>query len=195
MPEPPMQGKPWTAPATKLPKFLVSCDAPPSSSKACPTPGGANIARSRSATAPIVKARGFVLPERVDVPGRFVVCWDGLIHPALTVGEPADLDARHPGLAAGLKKAREAAKADRFDRRRSAGASAGRAGYSGVAGVHDHRRSSSACCSGSAEPTWPRPSSPRGTTWTPGPRARDLTDYQISYLDPGHRLGGLGLRG
>ena len=62
----------------------------------------------------IVKARGFVLPERADAPGRFVVCWDGLVYPALTVGDPADLDRDINDLAANLKRTREAGKSKPF---------------------------------------------------------------------------------
>ena len=65
----------------------------------------------------IMKAHGFVLPERADTPGRFVVCWDGLVYPALTVGDPADLDRDINDLAADLKRTREAGKPNRFDQR------------------------------------------------------------------------------
>ncbi len=34
----------------------------------------------------IVKTRGFVLPQRPGEAGRFVVRWDGVVYPALSVG-------------------------------------------------------------------------------------------------------------
>ncbi len=76
------------------------------SSKGWPTHAGASIAGSRLAQYARTNARGFVLPERGDTPGRFVVCWDGLIYPALSVGEPADLDRDIQDLAASLKQKR-----------------------------------------------------------------------------------------
>ena len=129
-----------------------------------------------------MKARGFVLPERADAPGRFVVCWDGLVYPALTVGDPADLDRDIKDLAASMRRRGSAGKSNRFPGSfPGASPAEGRTTTASRASTTT-RRSSSACCSDSAAPTWPRPSSPPGRPGRPEPRARDLTDYGISYL-------------
>ena len=72
------------------------------------SPRGCEYRQVEISTHTYVNARGFVLPERADTPGRFAVCWDGLIYPVVTVGEPADLDRDIKDLTAHLKQAREA---------------------------------------------------------------------------------------
>ena len=107
IPEPPSQGQPWTAPATMLPKFLVTATEV-LFEQGVADPRGCEYRQVEIGDWQIRKAHGFVLPERADIPGRFVVCWDGLVYPALTVGGPADLDRDTNDLAASLKKTREA---------------------------------------------------------------------------------------
>ena len=146
-------------------------------------PRGCEYRQVEIGTNSIVNARGFVLPERADTPGRFVVCWDGLIYPAVTVGEPADLDRDIKDLAAHLKRTREAGPSNRFMPGGLLGLPRGRARITtGVAGV-DNQSPIKICLllrlgrADLAEALFAA-----GTTWTPKPRTRDLTNYGMSYL-------------
>ncbi len=172
IPDPPSQGQPWTAPATKLPRFLVTATEL-LFEQGVADPRGCEYRQVEYGDGVIKQDRGFVLPERADIAGRFVVCWDGLVYPALTVGAPADLDRDMNDLAAEFKKSRESRK----------GASGATGVLSGIPPTRDPvtrvprmsirvRRSSFACCSGSAAPTWRRLSSPRQR---PGPRRRSVS--------------------
>ena len=114
IPEPPGQHEAWTAPATKLPKFLVTATGL-LFEQGVPDPRGCEYREVEVGNEWMGKAHGFVLPERADAPGRFVVCWDGLVYPALTVGAPANLDRDVNDLATKLKQAREADKASPFN--------------------------------------------------------------------------------
>ncbi len=114
IPNPPSQGQPWTAPPTKLPRFLITATSI-LFEHGVADPRGCEYRQVEVGGGSIAKAHGFVLPERPDVPGRFVVCWDGQVHPALSVGGPADLDRDIGDLAKHLKQAREAAKLNRSD--------------------------------------------------------------------------------
>ena len=130
-----------------------------------------------------MKAHGFVLPERADTPGRFVVCWDGQVYPAMTVGEPADLDHDINDLAASMKRARDDSRNRINPVRAFRGAFPGRDRTTTASrALMNTRRSRSVYCSGSVASTWPRPSSPPERPGRPEPRGRDLTDYGISYL-------------
>lgn len=91
IPDPPQQRAPWTPPATKLPRFLVTAttalfDAGMADPRGCEY---RNIEVGK--TVPF-KTRGFVLPEQSGQGGRFAISWDGIIYPVV-VGPPADLDA------------------------------------------------------------------------------------------------------
>ena len=65
MPEPPSQGEPWTAPATKLPKFLVSATGI-LFEQGVADPRGCEYREVEVGGDWIVKAHGFVLPERAE---------------------------------------------------------------------------------------------------------------------------------
>ena len=106
IPDSPNQGKPWTPPATKLPRSLVDATATLFDLGAA-DPRGCDYREVAVDDTPGPKARGFVMPERPGVAGRFVVGWDGLVHPALTVGAKLDLDSDVRALAVVLKKSRE----------------------------------------------------------------------------------------
>ena len=172
IPEPPSQGQPWLAPATKLPKFLVTATGL-LFEQGVADPRGCEYRQVEIDDGSIRRARGFVLPERADVPGRFVVCWDGLVYPALTVGEPADLDRDIRDLAEVQCEARGGEAGNRIASTRASRGASPATGKIATAprASRTNRRSSSACCSGSVAPTWPRPSSPRGR---PGPRRPGL---------------------
>ena len=107
IPQPPSQGQPWSAPATTLPKFLVNSTGI-LFEQGVADPRGCEYRLVEISNGSIVKARGFVLPERSDPHGRFVICWDGQVYPVLTLGAPADLDRDIKDLAFSVKRSREA---------------------------------------------------------------------------------------
>ena len=181
VPEPPNQGRPWTAPETKLPKFLVGATAS-LFEQGVADPRGCEYRQVEIGNGLIIQARGFVLPERADAPGRFAVCWDGLVYPAVTVGDPADLDRDVNDLAVNLKRTREAGESNRFGRGVSWGFPRERQSYYSTAGVDDHSPIKLCLLLRLGRADLAEALFASGTTWTPGPRARDLTDYKISYL-------------
>jgi hypothetical protein len=181
IPEPPSQGRPWTAPATTLPRFLVSATEI-LFEQGVADPRGCEYRQVEIANAAVVKGRGFVLPERADAPGRFVVCWDGQVYPALTVGAAADLDRDIHELAAHVKQAREAASSNRFGRGVSWGFPRENQDPYGPAGVDDHSPIKLCLLLRIGRADLAETLFAAGTTWSPGPRTHDLTDYGISYL-------------
>ena len=107
------------------------------------------------------KTRAFVLPERPGDTGRYALSWDGVIHPASSVGPAADLDADIRALAdsmrlrSGRRCGREGGGpqvARRIPRALlTRGACSDR---EDPRAPRFHPRSSSASCSDSAGPTW-----------------------------------------
>jgi hypothetical protein len=181
IPEPPGQGQPWTAPPTKLPRFLVNATGL-LFEQGVADPRGCEYRQVEVGIGSIAKARGFVLPARADTPGRFVIGWDGLVYPALTIGDPADLDRDIVELADHLKRSRGARDPNRFDRGGSWGFPRQGQDYHGIAGVEDHSPIKLCLLLRLGRADLAEVLFAAGTTWTPGTRARDLTDYQISYL-------------
>ena len=181
IPEPPSQGQPWTVPVTTLPRFLVNATGD-LFEQGVADPRGCEYRQVEIGNGSIVKARGFVLPERADVPGRFVVCWNGLVYPALTVGEPADLDRDIRDLADKLRKERNDEKSNRY--RQGVYWDFPREGqnYFGPAGVDDHSPIKLCLLLRLGRADLAEAVFAAGTAWTPEPRARDLTDYGISYM-------------
>jgi hypothetical protein len=180
IPEAPGQHEAWTAPATKLPKFLVTATGL-LFEQGVADPRGCEYREVEVGNEWMGKAHGFVLPERADASGRFVVCWDGLVYPALTVGAPANLDSDVNDLAAKLKQGRDAGEATRFNPGVCWSFSNERPSRFGFSGVDD--RSPIKLClllrlgrADLAESLFAA-----GTSWTPAGRVRDLTDYHISY--------------
>lgn len=176
IPEPPAQGRPWTAPATRLPRFLLDATAA-LFEQGVADPRDCAYHHVEVGDVGIVKTRGFVLPERADAPGRFVVCWDGLVHPALNVGEPADLDGEVKELAAQLRQARENAQPNR-------GRDAWhfpRSGQNfGAAGVDEHASIKLCFLIRLGRADLAETLFGAATSWTP--ESRPLTSYGISYL-------------
>ena len=182
IPEPPSQGQPWTAPATKLPKFLVSATEI-LFEQGVADPRGCEYRQVEVGDGMIKGVHGFVLPERADITGRFVVGWDGLVYPALTVGGPADLDRDINDLAAKLKKSRESQTGCYGQPERFLGYRPRRDPLATVPRVSILHSPIKLCLllrlgrADLAEALFAA-----GTTWTPELRGRDLTDYGISYL-------------
>ncbi len=181
IPEPSEQGKPWTAPATGLPKFLVNATTY-LFEQGVADPRGCEYRQVEIGPYSITKARGFVLPERADMPGRFVVCWDGLVYPALTVGDPADLDRDIEELAEALKQVKAGTVQNRFDEGSYWGFPRPRGGGFGISGVDDHTPIKLCLLLRLGRADLAETLFAAGSTWTPAPRGRDLTDYHISYM-------------
>lgn len=187
IPDPPRQGEPWTPPETKLPKFLVSATAA-LFEQGMADPRGCEYREVEVGEGGILQTRGFVLPERAGEAGRFVVRWDGVVSPALSVGAAIDLDEDVRTLAESMKRDREAATARNTNRTGGAGGFTGATAYGGMWGgrgpssVED--RSPLKLCLllrlGRADLAEALFAS--GTTWTPEVRGRDLTHYRISYV-------------
>ena len=92
IPPPPQQGSAWEAPPTKLPRFLVNATADLFNA------GMADPRRCDYRAVEIgddasVATHGFVFHDPARPDKRFVVGWNGITYPALSVGEPADLAA------------------------------------------------------------------------------------------------------
>ena len=97
LPQPPQQGMPWTVPATTLPEPLVStttflfehgCADPRGCEyRVISVPVGDVWGGDRGAA--LIKTHGWVLPG--EGKERFAVCWNGLVYPAIEVGEVASL--------------------------------------------------------------------------------------------------------
>ena len=183
IPEPPEQHAPWTPPTTRLPRFLGTATRL-LFEQGMADPRGCAYREVEFTLPWIRKGRGFVLPERAEVPGRFAVAWDGQVYPLAAVGGPVDLAADIRDLAARIKQ----------DRATRQGREPGIFGLPpwGFAAQGDDWMDSSGASDRSplklclllrlghadlAEELFAA-----GTTWTPEPRARDLTNYGINYL-------------
>ncbi len=105
VPEPPMQGKSWTSPATKLPKFLATATRL-LFEQGVYDPRGCEYRALEVGDGGLVKTHAFLLPARDGEAGRLAIGWDGLVRPVWSVGGPADLDAEMKGLAERLGKLR-----------------------------------------------------------------------------------------
>jgi hypothetical protein len=181
IPEPPSQGQPWTAPATKLPRFLVTATES-LFEQGVADPRGCEYRTVEIGDFSVAKVHGFVLPERADAPGRFAVCWDGQVHPALSVGGPIDLGKDIADLGAHIKRAREAGKSKQYAEQTHWGFPQEGQAFRGAAVVDDHSPIKLCLLLRLGRADLAESLFAAGTAWTPGPRARDLTDYGISYL-------------
>jgi hypothetical protein len=110
VPVPPEQSRPWAAPATALPTSLVTATRR-LFEQGMADPRGCEYRAVEIRDRALVPTHGFVLPARPGEAGRFAVGWDGLVYPASSVGEPADLDADVRELADALGKGRAEAAA------------------------------------------------------------------------------------
>jgi hypothetical protein len=97
LPQPPRQKTPWSAPASSLPTHYVSATAL-LFEQGLADPRGCDYREIEVGTGEIwrgdggiVKTHGWVLPGKEKE--KFAVCWNGLVYPVVTVGEPADLRA------------------------------------------------------------------------------------------------------
>jgi hypothetical protein len=98
-PVPPGQAKPWQRPASKMPELLVTAtEALFRDGLADPRGleyrqievGTGNCWSGDSGT---IQTHGWALPAKAGDAGRFAVCWNGLVYPAVSIGEKADIEA------------------------------------------------------------------------------------------------------
>ncbi|WP_148595780.1 hypothetical protein [Aquisphaera giovannonii] len=185
IPDPPRQGTPWTPPETRLPKFLVSAtDA--LFAQGVADPRGCEY-RAVQPASPSGRWGGrpgrghaFVLPAIAGDDRRFAVGWDGILIRLEEVGPEADLEADVRARAEALRKGREAAREDRFQR---PGTSFWRTGPAEEGVAAEVVAPVQVCLllrlgrADLAERLFAA-----ATPWNPdGPRP-DLTDYGVSYL-------------
>jgi hypothetical protein len=110
LPVPPEQNQPWVAPATTLPKSLVTATKL-LFDQGMADPRGCEYREVEISDRALVATHGFVLPAKPGTVQRFAVGWDALVYPASSVGKPAELDADVGRLAESLRKGREEAAA------------------------------------------------------------------------------------
>jgi len=189
IPEPPNQNQPWTPPATKLPRFLVTATAD-LFEQGVADPRGCEYRQVEVGIGSIVTTRGFVLPERGETPGRFVICWDTQVYPTLSVGEPADLDRDIKDLAANLKRMRQDQQSSRYRGSLSWGFSGGERSMLIPAGIDDSSPLKLCVLLRLGRADLAEALFTAGTPWTPAPRSRDLTNYGITYLSLAHGWAG-----
>jgi hypothetical protein len=97
LPEPPQQKSAWTPPESPLPTNYASATTL-LFEQGMADPRGCNYREIEVGTGNVwsgdggvVRTHGWVLPGKGEQ--RFAVCWNGLVYPAVSVGEPADLRA------------------------------------------------------------------------------------------------------
>lgn len=90
-----MQDEPWAPPKTKLPQSVVAATAI-LFDQGLADPRGCEyrnievvVGNSWSGFGGLLKTKGWVLPTK-NIKQRFAVCWNGLVYPVLSVGDPAD---------------------------------------------------------------------------------------------------------
>lgn len=118
IPDSSRQKEPWTAPSTKLPRFLVAATKA-LFEQGLADPRGCEYREVETFGARAVKTHGFVLPQREGESTRFFVGWDAVIRPAASVGAAADLDRDIQALADRIGREHQAAaegKTQRFGR-------------------------------------------------------------------------------
>lgn len=180
IPAPPEQGKPWAAPATKLPKFLVAATQL-LFEQGVADPRGCEYREVEVGDWGPIATHGFVLPAKPGEARRFAVGWDGVVYPATSIGDAADLEADMRGLADALKKAAEQP--------------GGRRGFTGMntligwsfgskprgpASVKDPSAVKVCMLLRLGRADLAETLFGAGTGWVPAP-GRDLTDYHVSY--------------
>ena len=180
IPVPPEQGKPWTAPATKLPKFLVAATQL-LFEQGVADPRGCEYREVEVGDSGPIATHGFVLPAKPGEVRRFAVGWDGIVYPATSVGEAADLEADMRGLADAMKKSAERPGFRRMDGEIGGGmGSKPKPKPRGPASVENPSAVKVCMLLRLGRADLAETLFGAGTTWVPTP-GRDLTDYHVSY--------------
>ena len=192
IPDPPEQGRPWTPPATKLPRFLTKATAL-LFEQGVADPRGCEYREVDLGDATLLTTHAFVLPARPCDAGRFAVGWDGAVYPASRVGGVADLDADIRALADAMKD-RRAEAAEEGGPRAGARRTGGFTGLSmpmfrpmgekptGPASVETASALKVCLLLRLGRADLAEALFAAGTTWTPDVRPPDLTDYHLSHL-------------
>ena len=187
---PPHQADPWSPPATKLPKFLVSATRI-LFEQGLADPRGCEYRRIEvkvgnewGVGAADARTHGWVLPRAKDRDEDFAVCWNGLVYPVVKLGDKADLDADIRALVDSAKAERaEVQKSPYF--RTVGGILVGDRDFPESIAVAVKQPQAIKIClllrlgrADLAEPFFAA-----ATVWKPDATGgRDLTDYGISYL-------------
>lgn len=190
IPDPPRQKEPWTAPATKLPKsLLVATEA--LFEQGLADPRGCEYREVEVVEGLTVKTHGFVLPPREGESGRFVVGWDAVVRPAVSVGAPADLDRDIQVLADRIRLAHQAAAAEAKTNRLDRPVPYWWSGPDDRGGPAVESGSALKVCvllrlgrADLAETLFAA-----ATPWTPEARDVGKTDYQVNYLSLAQEWG------
>jgi len=110
---PPQQNNAWAMPQSKLPeKLLTAID--PLFVLGMADPRGCEYHQVQVAIGNVwngggdaVQTHGWVIPANPADPQRFVVCWNGLVYPAVSVGKKADVSADVAGILKADQRARD----------------------------------------------------------------------------------------
>jgi hypothetical protein len=185
IPDPPRQKEPWPPSQTKLPRFLVSAMAA-LFEQGMADPRGCEYREVDVGERHSIKTRGFVLPQREGEAGRFVISWNGVVYPALSVGTLADIEKDIRALADSMKRGRASGAAKARNRSGNAGAFIGADqfawGGDGPLGVNNPSVLKLCLLLRLGRADLAETLFAAGTSWTPEVRAHDVTDYHISYL-------------
>ena len=189
VPDPPEQKRPWTAPVTKLPRFLPRAAAL-LFEQGVADPRGCEYREVEVGDGDLLTTHGFVLPERPGDAGRFAVGWDGVVYPAFRVGAAADLDTDIRALAGAMKARREEAAAKRDVRFGDPGGFTAGASRlfiplgtkpSGPSSVETPSALKVCLLLRLGRADLAEALFAAGTGWTPDARPFDLTGYRVSY--------------
>ncbi len=182
IPDPPRQKEPWTAPPTKLPRFLVAATEA-LFEQGLADPRGCEYREVEAVDGMTYKTHGFVLPQRAGQSDRFFVGWDAVVRPAVSIGAAADLEKDIRALADGIRRGRQG---DATEQTKRLGRFSGYwwGGWGGQGTASFESGSPLKLClllrlglADLAEELFAA-----ATPWTPDVKGRDLTDYQVSYL-------------
>ncbi len=108
-----MQAKPWTAPRTSLPRFLVSATTT-LCEQGLADPRGCEYRKIRVVAGSVwggqaqeASTNGWVIPAGDGGKPRHAIAWSGLVYPLAGLGEPANLDADVRALESGVDAGRK----------------------------------------------------------------------------------------
>lgn len=96
LPEPPQQNTPWLPPSSNLPSNAVSAaqflfTAGMADPRGCEYREFKTVVGSVWGYEKIFQAHGWVIPAQSQAKSRFVIGWNGLVYPAVEIGEQKDL--------------------------------------------------------------------------------------------------------
>jgi hypothetical protein len=107
IPDPPRQHEPWQPPETKLPRFLIDASAT-LFEDGLADPRNCDYRAIEIGIGIVTRTDGWVLPAREGEKTRFAVAWNGLVYPAVSIGESIGVEADVNVIAQEDRVAREA---------------------------------------------------------------------------------------